>query len=150
MERKEIKDEIIGGFSVGITVGVFISLFINAILQTDYFSLATPSMLKHFSSNWASFINVICYGLIGVGGTMTSKILTVKKLSLKVRSLLHFLSVQLIIFLVGLVLGWLNYYLMFVLPISIVVYLMFYLSFYFHKKKEVEVLNKALNQRKQS
>jgi len=152
MEKKKSNfwGNLLYGFTTGVTIGVFISLFVNVVLKTDYYSPATPKLIESLGSNLSTLVNFLLYGFIGIGSVFSTSIFNIESLSLLTKTILHFFVVQLIIFLVSLVLDWVESYFIFVLPISIVVYIIIWLVFFLQQKKDINSLNEGLKGKKQN
>jgi len=149
MEKKKSNfwNNLLFGFTTGVTIGVFVSLFVNVVLKTDYYSPATPKLVESLGSNLATLVNFLLYGVIGIVSVFSTSIYSVESLSIFVKTILHFLVVQLGIFLVSLVLDWVESYFIFVLPISIVIYIIIWLVIFFQQKRDIKSLNDGLKEK---
>ncbi|MFA7108430.1 MAG: DUF3021 domain-containing protein [Sphaerochaetaceae bacterium] len=151
MEKKKSNfwGNLLYGFTTGVTIGVFVSLFVNVMLKTDYYSPATPKLVESLGSNLSTLVNFLLYGVIGIVSVFSTSIFNIESLSLLTKTILHFLVVQLGVFLVSLVLGWVESYFIFVLPISIVIYITIWLVIFLQQKKDIKSLNDGLKEKKQ-
>ncbi|MDD4083063.1 MAG: DUF3021 domain-containing protein, partial [Sphaerochaetaceae bacterium] len=100
-------------------------------------------------SNLSTLVNFLLYGVIGIVSVFSTSIFNIESLSLLTKTILHFLVVQLGVFLVSLVLGWVESYFIFVLPISIVIYITIWLVIFLQQKKDIKSLNDGLKEKKQ-
>jgi len=149
MEKKSnFLGKLLSGFTAGVTIGVFVSLFVNVVLKTEYYSPATPKLVESLGSNLSTLVNFLLYGFIGIGSVFSTSIFNIESLSLLTKTILHFLVVQLIVFLVSLVLDWVESYFIFVLPISIVIYIVIWILFFLQQKKDINSLNDGLKKQK--
>lgn len=147
-KKSNFLGKLLSGFTAGVTIGVFVSLFVNVVLKTEYYSPATPKLVESLGSNLSTLVNFLLYGFIGIGSVFSTSIFNIESLSLLTKTILHFLVVQLIVFLVSLVLDWVESYFIFVLPISIVIYIVIWILFFLQQKKDINSLNDGLKKQK--
>lgn len=135
---------IVHSFNLGVTLSILISLFINFVLKTSYYSMPTPELVaKIGSSNLATLINVICFGLLGIFCNLSGAVFEIENWSLVKATIVHFLILQVMLLFLGFIFGWLSHYLTMVLPISLVVYIIiFFVTYNYYKNKVSEIKKK--------
>lgn len=148
MSEKKLNNwivKLLNSFTLGVTIGIFISMLVNFIIKTPYFSIPTMSLVDKFGSNLATLINIIFYGIIGVVSYFSSMIFDKENWSLLKCTIVHFLLVQILILIIGILLGWLDSYFSFVLPISVLIYAIIWISITLYIKNKINKFNNKIN-----
>ena len=144
-------NKIIKRFLFGFATGVFIGetiLILESIGGDGSFCPVSPYLMRNVGSDLtAVIIQYFCTGLMGATFATSSIIFEIDNWSLLKQTILHFVPISVLMYIVGFFCGWFPHTVASTLiwfGVFIVVYIIFWLSFFFYYRKKTKEINDSL------
>lgn len=132
-------------FFVGVGIGRFVESILSLIF--GHYIIGVPEFLNAVDPSYASLIQSLLYGGFGLVSAFGEEVFYKKlDLALAIQSLLHFGMIFSYFLFTGYILAWFSEDdIILTIGIFVLIYLVIWLAIYLSTKKNIEEINKKLN-----